>query len=96
MAVMVVLLAILTFFIFQNRKNKRHLLHLQREKAGDPPRQERAEPGMQEHENDFAGELDVTHYEITQPDAPQHEIAGKPLFSELDITHYEITQPDAP
>ena len=79
-AVVVVLLAILAFFIPQNRKQKRRLLQLQGEKAENQLRHEEAEPGMQE--------LDVTHHELTQPDAPQHEMAGEAFF--------ELSQPHAP
>ncbi|KAK3174834.1 hypothetical protein OEA41_002080 [Lepraria neglecta] len=78
-AVVVVLLAILAFFISQNRKQKRRLLQLQSERAENQLRHEETEPGMQE--------FDVTH-ELTQPDAPRHEMAGEAFF--------ELSQPHAP
>ena len=79
-AVVVVLLAILAFFISKNRKQKRRLLQLQGERAENQLRHEEAEPGMQE--------LDVTHHELTQPNAPRHEMAGEAFF--------ELSQPHAP
>ena len=79
-AVVVVLLAILAFFISKNRKQKRRLLQLQGERAETQLRHEEAEPGMQE--------LDVTHHELTQPNAPRHEMAGEAFF--------ELSQPHAP
>ena len=78
--VVIVLLAILAFFISQNRKQKRRLLQLQGERAENQLRHDEVEPGMQE--------LDVTHRELTQPDAPRHEVAGEALF--------ELSQPHAP
>ena len=77
-AVVAVLLAVLAFFIFQNRKQKRRLLQLQGKGAENQLRHDEAEPGMQE--------LDITHHELTQPDAPRHEIAGE-VFFELSQPH---------
>lgn len=37
---------------------------------------ENARPEMQEHEGGTIAELDLTHYELTQRDAPKHELLG--------------------
>lgn len=34
---------------------------------------------MQEREGGFVGELDLTHYELTQQDAPTHEVLGNEI-----------------
>lgn len=74
--VTVVLLAILAFFVFQNRKQKQRLIQLQNERAGDPLRHVE----MREQVEDVLGELDETYHELTQPDAPQHEIVGNGIY----------------
>ena len=72
MAVIIVLLASLAFIIFRkNQKQKQGLVHLQSERAGDP---QSHRPEMHEHGEDLVGELDITHYELTQSDAPRHEL----------------------
>ncbi len=38
--------------------------------------QEEAHPDMQQRESGLVGELDLTHYELTQQDAPKHELSG--------------------
>ena len=35
-----------------------------------------ARPEMQEREGDLLAELDLTRYELTQRDAPKHELLG--------------------
>lgn len=35
---------------------------------------------MQEWGEDPVGELDLTHYELTQPNAPKHEILGNGVY----------------
>lgn len=68
LAVVILLLASLAFFVLRkNRKQKWGLAHLQSKRAGDqlPHR-----PEMDE-----LAELDVTHYELTQSNAPRHELS---------------------
>jgi len=35
---------------------------------------------MREQVEDVLGELDETYHELTQPDAPQHEIVGNGIY----------------
>ena len=67
-AIVVVLLAILAFFVFQNRKFRQRLLQLRSQMGEGSPGREDTTPEMQE--------LDLTHYELTQHDAPKHEVLG--------------------
>ncbi|KAL2039721.1 hypothetical protein N7G274_007580 [Stereocaulon virgatum] len=71
-ALVLVLLAILTFLVFQNRRQKRRLLQLQSLRVDVPLRHKEIDHGLQE--------LDITHYELAHPNAPQHEIAGNGIY----------------
>lgn len=42
-------------------------------------RREETRPEMQEREGGPLGELDLTHYELTQQDAPKHELLGSEI-----------------
>ena len=75
-AVTVVLLAVLTFFIFQNRKFKQHLLQLRSQMGEGSLGREQTRPQMQEGEGVHIAELDLTSYELTQQNAPKHELLG--------------------
>jgi predicted Holliday junction resolvase-like endonuclease len=70
-ALVLVLLAILAFLVFQIRRQKRRL-QLQSHRVDVPLQHEEVDPGMQE--------LDITHYELAHPNAPQHEIAGNGIY----------------
>ncbi|KAF6222655.1 hypothetical protein HO133_000702 [Letharia lupina] len=82
-ATVVVLLAILAFFIFQNRKFKQRLFQLRSQMSEGSLRRGEARPEMHEREGGALGELDLTHYELTQHDAPKHELLGSEI-RELD------------
>ncbi len=72
------MLAVLALFIFQNRKFKQRLLQLKDQMGQDSPG-EGTRSDMQQREGVPVGELDITHYELTQRDAPKHEILGNEI-----------------
>ena len=73
-AIVVILLAILAFFIIQNRKFRR-LLQLREGLSG----QEKTRTAVQRGNEDPPGELDHTHYELAQPNMPRHELFGNEI-----------------
>lgn len=87
-AIVVVLLAVLAFFILQNRKFRQRLLQVGKQTEEGSLESEAARPEMQEHQGDILGELDVTRYELTQQDAPKHEVLGNEI--------HEIYHNDSP
>ena len=86
-AVVVVLLAVLALFVFQNRKFKKHLLQLRE----GPSRRQGTRTAMQNGSGHPPGELDITHYELTQQNAPQHELSGNEPH---ELYHRGIPQHD--
>ena len=87
-AIVVVLLAVLAFFIFQNRKFKQRLLQLRNPGEGSSPKREETMAEMQGGDGYRAGELDVTHYELPHQRTPQHELSGNEV--------HEIYHNDSP
>ena len=75
-AIVVVLLAVLAFFIFQNRKFRQRLLQLGNQTREGSLGSEATRPEMEEQQGAPVGELDITRYELTQQDAPKHEVLG--------------------
>ena len=73
-ASVVILLAILMFLMFQNRKFKRRLLQLREQMGEDSLGQGHGKPEIQECEGDPMGELEVIHYELSHRGAPRHEL----------------------
>lgn len=73
-AVAVVLLAVIAFFVFQNRRQKKSLLHLQRAGAGDALQGGGVELDAKDNTHQYVAELDQPHVELTHPDAPRHEL----------------------
>ena len=72
LAIIVVFLGVFAFFVYQDsRKHKLGLVHLQHEMEADhlPFRTEMDGGGPQ-----LAAELDITHYELNQPDTPRYEL----------------------
>lgn len=78
-AVVVVLLAVLAFFIFQNRRFRQRLLEIGKQTGEGSQESEAMRPETQERQGGLIGELDVTHYELTQRDAPNHEVLGNEI-----------------
>ena len=69
LAIFIVLLAVVAFFLYQQiRKHELGLIHLQHAAKGDPL------PEMNVVGAQPVAELDITHYELNHPDAPQHEL----------------------
>lgn len=97
-AVVVVLLAVLAFFIFQNRKFRRRLLQVGKQTGQGSLEPGVTRPEMQEHQGDLLGELDVTHYELTQQDAPKHEVLGNEIHEiyHNDNPEYELAGDSPP
>lgn len=81
-AVALLLLTLVTHIIRQRRKHKRRLLRLRMEDSVDRRDLKRARPAK----NKKPRELDITHFELSHPNAPQHEILGNDLH-ELDPRH---------
>ena len=79
-AVVTVTLAVLAFFIFQNRKFKQRLLQLR----DGPPEQREARTAVQQGNENLLGELDLTYYELAQRNAPRHELSGNEVHHGLD------------
>ena len=91
-AIVVVLLAVLAFFIFQNRKFRQRLLQLGNKTGEGSPEFDATRPEMQERPGDLLGELDITRYELTQQDAPKHEVLGNEIHEiyHNDNLEYEL------
>ena len=84
-AVVVILLAILAFFVFQNRNFKQRLLELRE----GPSAQKESRATVRRDKEKPPGELDITHYELTQQNAPQHELSGNEIH---EIYHRGIPE----
>ena len=72
LAIIIIFLSVFTFFVYQNsRKHKLSLAHSQHEMEAETL------PHMPEMDGDgtqLVAELDITHYELKQPDTPRHEL----------------------
>ena len=75
-AIVIVLLAIIVSFVFQNRKFKRQLIQLHSLTGEGSLGREVPEPEFKEREGDLVAELDLTRYEMTQREAQKHELLG--------------------
>ena len=73
--VVVILLAVLAFFVFQNRNFRQRLLELRQGPLG----QKETRTTVRRDKKNPPGELEITHYEMTQQDAPQHELSGNEI-----------------
>ena len=78
-AIFLILLAVLAFFMFQNRKFKQRLIQLRDQMGANSPRQEHARPKMEEFEGDPVAELDLTYFELGHRHAPKHELLGSEI-----------------
>ena len=78
-AIFLILLAVLAFFMFQNRKFKQRLIQLRDQMGASSPRQEHARPKMEEFEGDPVAELDLTYFELGHCHAPKHELLGSEI-----------------
>lgn len=88
LAVIIVLLAGFTSYIlWKNHKQRQSSLKLQEEGADNSPSQR---PKTHEHEGEILGELDTTHYELTQLDAPRHELHNDPLHELNTSPRYKL------
>ena len=74
-AVVMILLAVLAFFVFQNRRFRQRLLELRE----GPSAQKEIRTTVRRDNGNPPGELDITHYELTQQNAPQHELSGNEI-----------------
>ena len=74
-AVVVVALAILAFFILQNRKLKQRLLQLRE----GPSEQGGTRTAVQKGNENPPGELDLTYYELAQQNTPRYELFGNEI-----------------
>ena len=90
-AVVVVLLAILAFFIFQNRKFRQRLLQLRGQSGEDLTGGGGSRNEMQERWGAPMGELDATHYELTHQDAPKHELFGNQIH---ELPYNSVHEPE--
>ena len=88
-AIVVVLLAVLAFFVFQNRSFKTRLLELRNQTGEGSGGRGHARPEMQEYEGDPVAELDLTHYELSHPHAPRHELLGNQVH---ELNHHGILE----
>ena len=91
-AVVAVLLAVLAFFIFQNRKFKHRLLQLRGQVGEGSLGRVKTRPETQKDDRTDIRELDLTHYELTQQDAPKHELCGNGIHElySYGISQYEL------
>ena len=82
-AVVVILLAILAFFILQNRKFKQRLLQLREGPSG----QEEIRTAVRKDNEHPSGELHLTLHELAQQNTPRHELFGNEIheLSENEI-----------
>ena len=78
-AIVIILLAVLAFYMFQNRKFKQRLIQLRDQKGENAPRQDHARPDMEEFEGDPVAELDLTYFELGHRHAPKHELLGSAI-----------------
>lgn len=85
----VVLLAVLALFMFQNRKFKQRFLQLRDQMGESSIGREHVRPETQEHEGGPMAELDLTHYELSHPHAPRHELLGNEIH---EINHDGILE----
>lgn len=93
-AFVIVLLAVLAFFMFRNRKLRQRLNQLRDQMGEGSLGREETRPETQACDRNHVGELDLTHYELTQQDAPKHELSGNGIH-ELDhngISQYELAE----
>ena len=88
-AIVVVLLVILAFFVLQNRKFKRRLLQLRGQTEEGSLERKGPLYEMHEREGTVMGELDLTHYELAQRDAPKHEVLGNGVY---ELYHNGISE----
>ena len=86
-AVVIILLAVLAFFMFQNRKFKQRLIQLRNQMGANSPRQEHARPKVEQFEGDPVAELDLTYFELGHPHAPKHELLGSEIH---ELNHRSI------
>ena len=91
-AIVVILLAVLAFFISQNRKIKQRLIHLRDQRGETSSRQDHARPAMEEFEGDPVAELDLTYYELGHRHDPKHELLGNEIheLSHRGILRHEL------
>ena len=85
-AAIAILLAILAFFIFQNRKFKQRLLQL-RER---PSRQEETRTEVRKDNENPSGELDLTLHELAQQNTPRHELFGNEIHELSENQIHEL------
>ena len=70
-AIVIILLAVLAFFMFQNRKFQQRLIQLRDQREENVPRQE--------FEGDPVAELELTYFELGHRHAPKHELLGSEI-----------------
>ena len=92
-AIVVVLLAVITFFVFQNRRFKHRLIQLHSQTEEGPLGLEETRPKTQEVEGHPIAELDLTRSELTQQDAPEHELLGNGIH-ELNHNDFPLHELD--
>ena len=69
LTIIVIFLGVFTFFVYQgSRRHKLGLIHLQHEMEADHL------PYRLEMDGCGPAELDITHYELEQPDTPRYEL----------------------
>ena len=88
-AIVVVLLAVLAFFVFQNRKFRQRLLQLRNPGDGSSSGHKETMAEMQGGDGHLAGELDITHYELPHQRTSQHELSGNEVH---EIYHHGIPE----
>ena len=84
-AIVVIILAVIAIFTFQDRKFKHRLLKLRDQMAGSSPGQDNARPEMQRFEERAVAELDLTRYELSHRHAPKHELLGNEIH---ELNHH--------
>ena len=91
------MLAVLAFFIFQNRKFKQRLFQL-KDQMGQNSSEEETISDTQQRERVPVGELDITYYELTQRDAPKHEMFGNEIheLNHSGIPKHELVGDNPP
>ena len=87
-AVVVILLAVLAFFIFQNRKFKQRFRKL----IEGPSGQEETTTAVRRGVQNPPVELDLTHYELAQQGTLRHELSGNGIHEiyHLGIPEHEL------
>ena len=91
-AVIAILLAILAFFIFQNRKFKQRLLQLREGPSG----QEQTRTAVRKGNENPSGELDVTLHELAQQNTPRHELFGNEVHELSENEIHELYHRNIP